>query len=522
MADLVEVKVMRKIIYSCLLIMSLLAVFYIVYGPAIKNRYLFLEDYDWLWTSTYLKDSALKTALGSFTWEGRTLQGIFVGPTFDYINYHKSIDATIPIRFVGLIGITLLAYIIFTIFRVNRFKDSHAFLLSISICTLPPYLAYISYLICIAYIYAAAFSAIAALLMCNIYWRASLGERPWPIMHVLTAITCIIIALLIFQPAAMLYWPLALIPIVMHDNQPSKKRWLQLIAAYFIIGLSSIALYWGLTKSILFFTGVTLSWRAELIQLSDIPHKIQWFIRNPLRNALNLWDVFPSNKLGFTVLLIITAGIFYNPARAIKEKKNSSFMNSLLKLSLIMSALLLSYLPNLLIKDSWASYRTMVSLTTAVCILFGYAIINIVNAVFYNYSQQIKKIIIAMILSIVTAYGCYLSYTNLNKYIVMPQIKEVEYVKDAINSYGVSNLMRNKNIYIRLVSDKALHAKGFLYEFGQISSQYCWATMSFSKKVLYDFGIEEDIHIECIDADDPLPINNHYLVIDMKQFDFMR
>ncbi len=123
------------LLYSAILLF-LVIIILLTYAPVFQGHYLYAEDYFYLWTrkAKLVNNQSDVEHLREIVWEGRPLETLYTYLIFNkYINSLKSIEAANSARLIGVIGTGLLAYVLFLIFKANRFRTDHAFLLSILI-----------------------------------------------------------------------------------------------------------------------------------------------------------------------------------------------------------------------------------------------------------------------------------------------------------------------------------------------------------------------------------------------------
>jgi len=87
----------------------------------------------------------------------------------------------------------------------------------------------------------------------------------------------------------------------------------------------------------------------------DIVGKVEWFWNEPLPNALNLFELAPRWTLAAAIAIVAAVGIFL--LHAPKRRQALGF------LGIAVALVPLSYLPNLLLRENWASYRSLGSLS---------------------------------------------------------------------------------------------------------------------------------------------------------------
>jgi hypothetical protein len=507
---------------------------FLVYAPAFQGHYVFGEDYWGLWTSKWplLGKKSFISFIHDFPFEGRPLKDLYLYVIYlKYINPLKTLDAANTVRFVNIIAVGLLACILYLIFKVNKFKTLHAILLSILICTLPPFQTYVGRICCGAFTYSAFFSALAALILFITVFKKDrkIGNM---VIGVLMATVLLTIALNFYQSAAMTYWALALVPLMILKDEDFIKRWTIPFIIYFFTGLISILLYYIIIKIMLFlidFTTVTFTQRGSVITINEIYPKVIDFINYPLYTALNLWNIFPDRIVGLSVSIGILAGILYGFGRVLsnvitgKNDKKILF-NSLCRYSPILIILPLSYLPNIAIKEGFnvmiPKFRTLIGLeTTVVLLLYWGLFINIPDLFrsFLNFSLNLRDKLITFGLIILTMFATFYAYQNINNFVKL-HTGELEYVKNAIQEYGIPTLLKNQKSKICIIiSDR--EATNYHSIFINLTSMWKSSSHKMLNVALYELGIHSEIPTKAYKNYENLPQGDkNKLIIDMRKY----
>jgi len=158
----------------------------------------------------------------------------------------------------------------------------------------------------------------------------------------------------------------------------------------------------------------------------------------------------------------------------------------------------------------------MVSLATALSILFFFGLINIVEFFKFipDFSAGLRKTIITMLLTILTIVAALSAHDNVKNFAELHS-NELKYVKSVINDYGVSNLSKTLKIYVRRPRPMPI---SFSELKGQLTTRGCERAPDVVRLALYEMGIKQDMQIAEGEADDPIPEDKDILVIDMTKF----
>jgi hypothetical protein len=328
----------------------------------------------------------------------------------------------------------------------------------------------------------------------------------------------------IFQPTAMMYWTMGVIYFLAGNNYDfSKKECRLIIMKYFFVGLVSIMIYAIISLKIIpFLTDVPVA-RGELVGIRYFHHKIKWFMTFPFKNAVNLWNIYPTFQSTIIISVIVFIGIIFGLLQEIKEKK-TIFSSYFQKYFLIACLIIMSYFPNLIIRYNAYPYRTLTSLAAAMSVLFCFGLINIVESFRFapNFSSEVRKKIITILLALLTIVTAFMANNNVEKFTTLYS-NELKYVKNVIQGYGVPNLLRTLRIYVRRPKQRVNSPNpASEFSFMGILPTYSKAgpVIEVIKTALAETGAKQDIQIIHGAASDPVPEDKNVLIIDMTKFEF--
>lgn len=490
----------------------------LTYLPAVQTDYYFMEDY------IFVRGNAVQTYNESFTDEivERTRDGKSIYGAFLYLIASLNVSGNV-IRLLGIISLGLLAYIIYNFLKTWGIKSEHSFLISILVCILPGFQIYIAWTVCVPYLYSAILSFASGALFFNVVMHKN-RRRFIQATTFFIIIFLLVIAMYIYPPTAMFYWAVGIIPLSLLKDEDFTGKWHKPFILHILTGLVSTALYFFSVKILHFFLSIGFPGRGGLLQLTKIPLKLEWFFCCPLTNALNLWNIFPTYKIA-SIVGIIIIGMFLLKISNIqkKGKKVHILWNHCQRLFLVMSIVFLSYLPNLVITDTVSPHRTLASLTIIIFFLFYFGLVSIFHSINFKlgFLSSLKENAVTITLIILTLIATYHAHTNVNDF-AMLQANDYKYVKNAISKYGISNLSSISEIYVRRIDENKIREKGFLYdEFGISTTSHPWGPRNVVRRALHELGIIDDITTTQGAFDQPVPIGDNILVIDMTRFDYL-
>jgi hypothetical protein len=528
-------KIKSNVLIHSLILFFFLLFFALVYKPILQGHYFYRDDYLRIWTSPWVKNTnqTFVSYAHLMPGEGRPLNLLLNHVIFNkYINSLKSYEAANTVRIIGIIGVGLLAYVLYLIFKANRFRTDHAILLSILICTLPPFQVYLGWIICLVDIYSVLLSALSFLVLFKTVFKEDRVKKANVVIAVTISIILFVASLCIYQPTATTYWALAIIPLIMIKNEDLTKKWHLPFIIYFSTGFVSMIIYFSIIKIFNLLLNINFQGRGSLIHGAvNIYHRLIWFINYPLYKALSLWIIiYCTKEVKLFVSMVILSGILYGLSRTVLqvtvEKKGLHLLlNLLCKYLLIIVVILLSYTAHLATVGSTAYYangvtynaeaafRTLAALEIVVLLLFYWGLMNTAEFIktVLNLSADLQNKIVTIGLVILTVVVSLLANHNVDKYFVKHNTNEFRYVKDIIQRYGVSKLSNNSIIYINSASMPRIKGGGdihFIYDdFYNRSS-----VGAMTKLALYELGVNSDIsivNIRNVDPETGEPIEKH-------------
>lgn len=510
-----------------LFILLLFTLFFIsIYSPLYNGHYVFGEDYAGLWTNKdwpLLTKESFFSFFHDFTFEGRILGDLYVYIVFfKYINQVKNLDAANTIRLVNTVVLGATAYTMYLIFKINKFKPLHAIMLSILICTLPPSQRYISTICCGFFTFGAFFSSLSALLLFSTIFKNS-DNRSVTVISILISAFLLIIALNLYQPSAMIYWALTMVPLVISNGDGFIKRLGKPILMYFLTGFISIVSYYLLVKvmlALIDFTTPSFIRRGGIITIQEIPARIMDFINYPLYTALNLWNIFPNRTVGLSVIMLILIGIL-SYLIPIKNDKNLS-IQFFYRCSLMLILIPMSFSPNVILKEGFnkmiPDFRILLGLEIAVLLfLYSGLFINIPHLlnILFNLPTTLRDRILTIGLTILTIVATLSAYQNTKNFSNL-HTGELEYIKKAIKEYRNHSSPEKLKLNIILSNAELLNYHSY---FTNLTSMWPGPLKAILHLAIYETGMDPSTAFKVYKNSEGLTSEDkNTITIDMREY----
>lgn len=313
-------------------------VFLVAYSPAYLTHYAYTDD----WTNLYWANFDRLSILNWDTLSGRPVYGIIQYLASFIIT---SVEKLALLRSVAIILLIFTGYYFYTLSQKYLLMENQAqrITFSLLLCLLPSFQVYIAWASCFPYI--------AAILLAGASYRLSV--KPGVALRLL-AVCLLTVAFCIYQPAAMSFTFFAALDLCFSARRIDKKR---AVISLMVLGAGMFAALIASKILPLQLYGHTLP-RAAFSY--DLLVKLQWFFTEYLKNVICHFDLGAKTVSVILSLIIIGFGL-----KKIKAAGSDKFY-------LIFFLLMVAALPNLIVSESMAAYRTLIAgslITTSVFIV---------------------------------------------------------------------------------------------------------------------------------------------------------
>ena len=357
------------------------------------------------------------------------------------------------LRFLRLFSIFTVACLAFSIYRTliaAKHSRIAAVCVSLIMCTMPPFQVYVSWASTAFY----ASGALVAGLALHLAERAYMQTLPSAKYRMaFCSIVLLLSAVLIFQPSAMFYWVFAAIMLFKPNTTLSEvgKRFV------WYGGLCVVALAIGYE--------ICQLGKTHFADVCPLPHqrthlthhlkdKLVWFFTQPLNACLNFGSLFANFKTAIAVGAATIIGLFL----FLKDKMSGRVLKFLIALSIVP----LAYLPNLVIEENWASYRTECALSSIVVLYAFFALLGFRQTLLRSIREPFFN---ALIASLAVA-SMAVAFNNIFLYFVVPNSLEFAILRGQINKTK-HNSLTFKQVALK---DARMLSPGVSQEFGCPSS----------------------------------------------------
>lgn len=432
---------------------------FLAYSPVMLFNYAFSDD--WATLSNVFQGEG-----SPFQWDmqsGRPLYAI--ARHFGFMMVHGINDLTYLRLFSVITILILCCYLFYFINKRNIFcTNITKIIFPLLICFIPAMQVYSAWATC--------FPFTLSILLAGISYSTLIPiDKKTTIVRFFLSIVVLWLAFSIYQPAAMSF-----LFFVMLDNCIKQDKKISI----FSLSISAIVIFIGMLGSFVLskFLPVWLygSSFPRSVLTDDIHGKISWFIHEPLLNAINNFNIDPNPK--FTSISIVFALI-----GIITISKGSS---GAIKLFIFICMAIGSYIPNLVIKESWAAFRSLVALELFACTIVILGVFTLVEKL----KIVTQAIPIFLILIIISA-----SY-NIVSGFVIPQKSELISLATDISDHVDKNFTGRLMFDITKPAYNAFSSTQRYDEFGNISLAAPWAIKGMAEQIKIkksmNFNLKDD------------------------------
>ena len=223
-------------------------------------------------------------------------------------------------------------------------------------------------------------------------------------------------ALTLYQPGAMAYVAGVAVALVRRPAGLATLRRAVLPAAlvFAAVVVAYALFYLALPLAV---PGEAISSRAALTL--DPWQKAIWFLGVPLRQALNLFNLQPVPRFGFAVIALVALGTLL---------RHRDVGLGVVALAAQAGLVVLAFLPNLAVAESWPAFRSSLPMAMTVAVLAAAALVAVAEAL----PGRIAPVAGGLLVAAAAAWGFHASGQAADRGLVRLQREEWRIVVDAV------------------------------------------------------------------------------------------
>ena len=397
----------RPTLQMAVALLSLAVSLVLVYSSSFTNEFAFSDDYFCLYEK--LRNQLWADGFWmQFCLQARPLDALFFIPLMS--NVHKIADL-LPLRAIAVDYIVCLSFCYYAAFRNIRFAPYQAAALAFCLCTVPSFQVWSVWAIAAHAVVAGIFSYLSfhvlqsQLKAPNISWWMA----PLPFLLQLCAAAT-------YQPASMLFW--SFLAISLFDEEATFEQKVKIYAAGLLVVGTSMVLDFGVflwAKQHFGASGV-LEGRSHLT--SDVIGKLKWFVKGPLLDSLNVFRISDSVAFASKTAAFICLGLPF-AFTGVRVQRALLFL-------MACSLIPLAYLPNLVVAESFSTYRSQTGLIVLVMLYALMALLGFLKML------RCRSRVLTVALCSVAIFSAFTAYENVVNYFVVPQTLELALLRAQI------------------------------------------------------------------------------------------
>lgn len=391
-------------------------IFFLVNLPSFLLVYGFTDDYVFL----------LRYSEQDATWHksmffgiGRPLTHLWLNAIFSRLNF---ISDLCFVRLVGFFGIVIYGAIVFGILNREKINDIEKIFLTAGLLCIPSINLYISWTQYFIAGFALCLSSLSAFVLFG-------DENPViPLRKAIIALILLVMSGLFHQSPAMQFWPITYLILFYDDSRLDRHKIRKLIVG-FTIWFSSMFVIYLFVKLYQVYSNLEIT-RTNLVQ--DYLIKFLWFISEVIPRSLSFYLFTLPYEVPFYSVPLLLLAVFCIGLILHFQKSNWP-------LGFLITAIfiVLSYFPNLVVSENWATFRTQVALTSMFVVVLSISL----KRIFIQLRIDPKVIMLASVLLFFFLYA----RTQL-VYVSYPQAVELSFVK-----YRLSEIFEENKVVDNLI-----------------------------------------------------------------------
>ncbi|BBK30026.1 hypothetical protein EDC65_4726 [Stella humosa] len=388
------------------------AILLLVHMPLAGACYGFVDDYVLAQPDRPLPDWPL---LAWIARDGRPLYGILLNIVM------APVGDVCDLRFVRVLCVLLEAGIatqLFALARRHGWPLPAAGALALLMLALPGFAVAAAWATLIGPLAAVALGLGAA-------WFAVPAADERPSMGRLAAAACLLAAALsLYQPGAMAFFPGIAVALARRPASLATLRDQVVPAAVvFVAVVAAYALFYLALPLVMHGPGPGGPPSARAALAIDPWGKLVWFLGVPLRQAVNLFNLEPVPKFGFGVMAVVALGTLLRQRR---------LRPAALALAAQAGLVVLAYLPNLVVAESWPALRTSLPMAMTMLVVVAAALMAIAERL----GNRAGPTVGAGLLAGLAVYGFAVSGPAIDRTLVRLQRAEWQIVLDGVRAAG--------------------------------------------------------------------------------------
>jgi hypothetical protein len=490
----------RKFLIAALATMLMIAAAWSAYAPVLDRDYLFADDYP---------QFARRLGMEPCTQMGRPLLGVafrLLPEKSTSLAYYRGLRA------FSIAGSLLLLGTLYAAVLRRMLPPAAAFVAAVGGLSLPAFQVCASWSTAYPLPWACLLGLASGIVVRTVFERQSDGFRR--AFALAGALLLELIALAVYQPCAMCYW-LVLLPLVCNADFVRCQAHRRTTYRIAVCGFAALVVYFALFKLSAYLGLFTPLPRAALE--TDLIGKLAWFVRKPIIRCLAVWGLYEWRNIGVAIATTVSIVAVVSYLRRLTETTGgaASVRLRIWQAGAVVGLVLLAYLPVLLVAEDWASYRSMIALSTTVYVLITAAAWRAIVAL----PERFRRVaVMAALIAPLVALGA--ARENVTANVADLNRREFDHLLVALQTPAGAEARE-----IRVVMSPFSRGRDFpcrTDEFGVLcASRPAWAA-AMARTALRVLGRSEDIAISTAEPGAASPTGKQVLVVNMNDLKWVR
>ncbi|MBF0532894.1 MAG: hypothetical protein HQL23_07360 [Candidatus Omnitrophica bacterium] len=267
------------------------------------------------------------------------------------------------------------------------------------------------------------------------------------------------------QAAAMFYWAMGVLYLLSLNGSWTELK--RKTIDYFGVGFGALGLYGCALQAVKKYGIQYVEEGYNAFETrKDYFRQLDWFFREPVRDALNFWNIFPSEFAAIVMKLLLVSAVIIALIRlwGNRPANPGNAPRMFFWAGIFAASVLLSYLPNLVMTGQVAFYRCSAGLTT----LFLFAVFWAAQQWVALLSEKYKIRLCMLIAAAILLMGVVQTNQNINRYRVQLSREEYLFVKNKLHAADLTAYGQQIH-FIRPDIDGSIHRWD---EFGMMTTTW--------------------------------------------------
>ncbi len=434
-------------------------------APVLTTRYGYVDDYSLLFDDERGRGVA-SLGVGQGRPVAAMLQWLFLGAI-------DGVSGLVVMRLVSVLAFAAMGIVLGRAMLARGYTPAAAWTVAVGLFAVPSTAIMVAWSILFFGAVAALLGAAAAVLAVDPDVRPR--ARPYLTSllrrRTLLALVLLCLAMLSYQPSAMVFWPCVFLMLAAPARRPGWRALrLPVWTATAVGGAALVVGFVGVKVGA--FLGDESTPRADLV--TDPVNKIGYLLSEVVPYALFPWLLDGRLALGVVVTVVLGAGLLVTLPGAVVDR--------LVLTALAGAAVVLGWLANLPIAENAPYSRTAVGVMVATVVIVGVVVDGLVRRA----GRRLQRLLVPVVMAGVTVLAVAWTGDILRTYVTRPASTELERIEAAVRTLPDGEPV---TVLTAVPTETTLAPRTVSDEFGRSTGVVYWALQGVTELVYRDeFG----------------------------------